>query len=366
MEIGLDIEYTQSDKREKLQKAIKVLSKKMGIPVTIEQKKGHKEEFPFYAQDELYADYLIRFGSAMDDLYSRICSTLGMIPSTVFKKSIDPNAPKLLRNEILWNPETGLPISQKDIDALLKATDKFLNRNVRPMQKEFVINQAAVSRMLSNLRKDTEMEKLRDIGLDDLVYKTKKWDFYDSYAKINNSFPDSYERLKFRERVVGNYITDIEDSARKKIRDTIDNGVLSGRSKAEISSDLFDKFGSLNKDWDRIVNTEGSNIFNAEFIQEQKREADPDEPLYFIRREYLDAKTCDFCEKAADPVIARWVDTPMQNDEIDDPVASIALWSGKSNMGKKKADWLWTEGPIHSNCRGMWDRYYPEYGDIEL
>ena len=367
MIINLEIKnLNDTNRREKFQKAIEKLSKILEVPTTIEHKDHEKEEFPFKAQEQLYEIYKKRFGLLMDDLYSRVCRTLSMAPSSTFKKAIDPNAPKLGK-EILWNPETGQPITEKDMDRLLNAIDKFMNRNVGPMKKEFTLNQAAVSRILGNLKKNNTLDELRDKTLDELKIKGKKWSSLTNYAELNDAFPDNYNRLKFRERVVGNYIQDINNSTRKKIRDTLDQGFLAGKSKGEISQELFYNFGDLNKDWDRIVDTEGVNIFNSEFIEEQKKDVLPGEKLYFIRREFADNKTCNFCVKATqESIIALWSDVSLQDENIKDLVASIALWAGKTNYGRSRADWWWPETTVHPYCRGTWDRYFEEIGDIKL
>ena len=367
MLINLEIEnLNDSNRKDKFQKAIKEISKVMQVPTTIEHKENHKENFPFIAQQELYDIYIAKFGLIMDDLYSRICSTLGLRPASTFKKSIEPGAAKLGK-EIIWNPETGQIITQKDLDRLFVAIDKFLNRNVGAMKKEFVISQASIGRIIANLRKTNSLEDLRGTSLDSLNVKGKKWSSLTNYSELNDAFPDNYDRLKFRERVVGNYITDINDSTRKKIRDTLDQGFLAGKSKGEISQDLFYNFGDLNKNWDRIVDTEGVNIFNSEYIEEQQKEALPGEPLYFIRREFADDRTCSFCIKATqEQIIARWSDVPLSDEKINDPFASIALWEGKTNYGKSRAEWQWPIAGVHVRCRGSWDRVYPEIGDIVL
>lgn len=367
MKVELEItDITEDNRKDKFQKAIKTLSKEMGIPATIEHKENHKEEFPFKAQEELYHSYKIKFGELMDELYSRICSTLGMRPVSTFRKAIDPNAPKIGK-EIIWNPETGKIITDNELDRLLNAIDKFMNRNLGTTKKEFTISQSAVARIIENLKRASSFEEMRDKPLNDLKYKGKKWDYFNNYGQLNDVFPGNYERLKFRERVIGNYITGITEDTRSRIRNVLDQGFLSGKTKSQISQELFDNFGDLNKDWNRIVDTEGVNIFNAEFIDEQKKETKPGEPLYFIRREFGDAKTCSFCIKAVNnKIIAKWSDVPLSDEKIDDPITSIAIWDGKTNYGKSKNDWHWASGPNHPHCRGTWDRYYEEYGDIEL
>ena len=93
----------------------------------------------------------------------------------------------------------------------------------------------------------------------------------------------------------------------------------------------------------------------------------PGEKLYFIRREFADDVTCNFCIKATqEPIIALWSDVPLQDENIKDPVATIAIWDSKTNYGRSRADWRWTAAGIHPNCRGTWDGYYEEIGDITL
>jgi hypothetical protein len=353
---------TEKNKNTKFQKAIVALSKELEIPATIEHKENHKESFPFKAQDDLYNIYKNKYGILMDDLYSRLCSTLGINPSDTFKKAIDPLAPKLGR-EILWNPETGQIITDKEMSKLLKAIDKFMNRNVGPMKEEFTISQAAVSRIISNLRKDKSFEELKDIPLDEIKYKGKPWTALTNFAELNDMFPGNNNRLKFRERVVGNYITSITEDTRSGIRDILDQGFLAGKTKGQISQELFYKFGDLNKDWDRIIDTESVNIFNSEFIEEQKKDVLPGESLYFIRREFGDAKTCPFCMKAVNgQIIAKWSDVTLQDENIKDPVASIALWDGKGNYGKSQNDWQWASGSNHPNCYSDDTEVLTDYG----
>jgi len=135
--------------------------------------------------------------------------------------------------------------------------------------------------------------------------------------------------------------------------------------KGEISQELFDKFGSLNKNWKRIVDTESVNIFNSEYMEEQRKKDTG--AVYYIRREFNDDKTCKFCSKANDDtIIARWSDVPLTDENIDDPVAKIAVWDGKSNVGRDRKDWWWAQGSQHSHCRGHWDRYFPEIGDLKF
>lgn len=368
MDVELSVKgITDDNRKEKFLRAVTSLSKAMKLPATVERKDSNKEEYPYLAQEKLYQKHVNEYGLVLDDLYSRLCATLGLPFKKRFEKAIDPKAPKFGK-EILFDPETGRQISEKALEKLLAAVDKFLNRNVADKRDEFVISQAAVSRIISNLRSNgVPFEELREMDLDALKVNDTPWDQITTYKQLKEAFPGSFDDLSFRGRILGNYITQINDDTRQGIVNILDNGFAAGLSKGEISQNLFDHFGALNKDWSRIYEFEASNIFNQQYINEQRRDVIPGEELYFIRREFMDNRTCSFCARAANkPVIAKWVDKPLQDENIDDPVASIALWAGKSNIGRKPDEWWWAEGPIHPHCRGSWDRYYEEYGDFNL
>lgn len=378
MDVELIVTDISDENRvDKFQKAIEGLSKAMKVPATIKDKDAQaKEVYTYKAQTELYDRQMMIIGLIMDDLYSRICSTLDIKPVKRFSKAIDANAPKLGK-EIIWNPRTGQAITQNDLDGLLKSIDKFLNRNVADKKDEIVISQATVARIISNLRRGgTSFSDARNIALDDLKTPSgTSWESITDYKQLRKAFPGDYSDLEFQSRIIGNHITQISDNTRASVANTLDHGFAAGLQKGEIAQQLFDKFGSLNKDWDRIIDTEGVNVFNQQYINEQRRDVAPGESLYFIRREFFDKKTCQFCRRAQTPVIAKWVDKPLQDDKIDDPVASIAIWAGKSNFGRKPDSWWWPEGSAHPNCfpddtdvltDNGWKRFKDVQGDDKI
>lgn len=368
-------DVTEDNKREKLLKAITKLSEKLEIPATIKEKAEHSgEKFQYKAQEELRDKFVVERGLINDTLYSRLCATLGLPVITVFSKSmewegdrpfyesrlnkaIDPKAKSLLKKRLRFSPSTGQYMTDKDIDNILDAMDNFLNRNTKGTAREITIDTAAASRILANMTREKGYEKVKDVGIPGLTFQKK------SFQVVSNNYNKIFtpsQREKLQQRVIGTYITDINDSTRNEIRKILVNGESSGKTNSEISQDLFDRFGSLNRDWQRIVDTEQVNIFNENYIAEQASWGEPGEKLYFKRIEYAGNNTCDFCEQALkEDVIALYVDHPMVNDEIDDPVASIAIWDGKNNIGVKRKDWSWAIGSIHPSCKGRWERYFP-------
>ena len=351
--IKLEIDnITEENKKEKYHKAITELSKALDIPVTIEHKEHNKEEFPYKCQEDFYNQIERERGLLNDELYSMVCVTLGLpLHSAHTKKSIDPNARKLIKN-ISW-PEGGM-ISERDLRNLVEAIDKFLNRNTKGTAKEIVLKEANIARIIDQLRKKKKPEEIRKMSYDQVVDQKKM-------LKLNDIFSKDYaERLGLYERIIADKITNINEDTRNQIRDTINSGLITNQPKSIISQNLFDKFGDLNKDWQKVIDTETVNVFNESFVQTQVKDRKPGEKVYFKRIEINDKVTCKFCKKATDEdVIALYVDEPRDDDKIDDEVASIAIWSGKSNMGRAQADWWWAMGVIHSFCRGFWERYIP-------
>jgi hypothetical protein len=337
------------NKKSKIIKAIAHLTKALNIPATIKPAVKSKEEpFPYQAQDDLFNELMQETGLMMDQLYSMLCNTLGMKQVNTFSKAIDPNAPMLLKNEIYWNPETKRPMGQKELNRLLEAVDKFLTKH-NPGQK-IVLSNNAIARIIASMRKNQKYEDIKNIKLKDLKYKKTPIFEYGLDKIIKELDPDP-RRIEFRERVIANHITGVTDQVKAGIRNVLDDGYLAGKTKSEISQDLFDNFGSNNKNWKRIIDTEMVNVFNSQYMDEQKKDVPPGKAIYYIRREFNDDKTCKFCTKANDTeIIARWSETALSDDKIDDPVASIAIWDGKSNIGRNSKDWWWAQGGVHPNC----------------
>lgn len=344
MKIKLLIDnISEENKHEKYHKAINELSKALDIPVTIEHKEDNKEEFPYKAQDDLFNQIANERGLLLDELYSMVCVTLGLpLHSTHTKKSIDPNARKLIRN-ISW-PDGGV-ISQKDLNSLIESIDKFLNRNTKGTAKEIVLKEANIARIIEQLKKKKTVEEIRKMPYTELVGQKKFLPLNDIFSK------DFTERLGLYERVIANHITNVNEDTRNQIRDTINYGLLTNQPKSEISQNLFDRFGKLNKDWQKVIDTETVNVFNESFVQSQVKDRQPGEKVYFKRVEINDKVTCKFCKKATEKdVIALYVDEPRNDDKINDEYASIAIWDSKSNAGKSQSEWTWPMGVVHPYC----------------
>jgi L-rhamnose mutarotase len=370
MRIKLVIDdITDSNKNEKFQKAIKKLSEELKIPATIEHKETHREQWPFKATERIYQQYIRDYGLVLDELCSRLFATLDLPIVSTFKKSIDEKAKSLFMGKVFYNPQNGKYLKEKDIQKLIDAVDRFLNRNT-PKAKEIVLKQAAISRILAGLRiAGTSYEEIRQVEPEEMKWKGKKLDTVSSsYSALNDSFKNmDMQRVEFYRMNLANHIQNVNDNLKDQIRNTITHGMISGKSNHEISQELFDKFGDANKQWDRVIETESGNIQSAEYINGILADSEPGAKTYFIRREFIDDRTCSFCAQAVNkPVIALWVESPLSDDQIKDPVASIAIWAGKTNIGRQRDEWWWPEATAHARCRGTWDVYDEEFEALDF
>jgi hypothetical protein len=150
---------------------------------------------------------------------------------------------------------------------------------------------------------------------------------------------------------VAQLVTKTNDHIRNEIKDTVLNGIREHRTKGQVSQDLFNRLGSMNRDWKRIADTEIVNTANLAGILEDVHNAPEGEKVYFKRYELPGC--CDKCAKI-NGMIVLWSDVPLEDDHIKDPYAKIAIWEGKPQDKKMTTV---VPGTMHPNCRGGWARW---------
>ena len=115
---------------------------------------------------------------------------------------------------------------------------------------------------------------------------------------------------------------------------------------------MFEKCVGLNRDFQKIADTEIQNNINEAYVKEEVYNTDEGEKVYFKRFELSDDNTCKKC-RAIKGKIALFSETPLESEKINDPYADFAIWEGKT-------DGVMPMGTLHPYCRGGWYRYYPE------
>ena len=346
-------DLTPNNRKDKIEKAVRILSKQLGVPVAVERLHEHKgEAFAFKAQEELtykWADYL---NNATKEVYDFVCAYFDLPVQNILQKA------DVLRHkgQILYSPEIGKPIKKSDWDNFVKALEKILNRKYGETGKKIVLDSQSLGRLLDRMLKYNKLPEVKDVKLSDIRYSGKSFSYIAESARNAEKVFGAIDnaRLELLEQSAAERITGVTEQMKHDIKQVLIDGVKSRKGKQQISQDLFNKLTGTNRDFRKIADTEIQNNINNAFLEEEVSNTGEGEKVYFQRMETVDGATCPFCKKM-NGVIAVWSETPLSNDKVDgDPYATIALWEGKDWTGQK--DYV-ANGVFHPYCRGLWVRW---------
>jgi hypothetical protein len=367
--IGLEIHnITFKNRRLKFRKAMRELAKSLNVPCRILKAISHKEHghepYLYPVQQELSDRWVNFYRNILKNVYRTVVKSLDMpeIEIETIQKAMGEESLRY-NGKILYNPQTGEPIKQKEFDALIKALENFLNRKTAGAGQKMILDAVAIEKILKRMAKYQSTKDMEKLTLDTLKYRGKTFDWIsDSMKNMRDALRiDGVEmsrnemaRYQVAQDWVAQKVTRINNEAKEEIKDVILNGIVEKRSKSQVSQDLFNRLGSKNRDWKRIADTEIVNTSNLAGILEEVNHTPEGEKVYFKRFELPGC--CDKCEKINDQIVL-WSDTPLDNDRINDKYAKVAIWEGKP-QGKKMN--VIVTGTLHPNCRGGWTRWYPD------
>jgi hypothetical protein len=357
--------------REKITKAIRTVSQYLNVPMTARKVEHTREPYFYDVQQELSDQWTGCYSVILKQIYDVLAAALELPRTEVetMRKSIDDGLlrykgwlGKILsifgyKGRIVYNPETGQPISKKDFDDLIEAIQRFLNRNTKDIANRLVLDSVATGKLLRRLAKYQSSSDMKRLKLNNLKYRGKTFDWIRGDIKnITNALgaPLSGSEMA-RYQVAQDYVAHLVTRSNQRIRDEIKDAVLMGiiekRTKGQVSQDLFNRLGGLNRDWKRIADTEIVNTSNLAYILQEVNDAPKGEKVYFKRYELPGC--CSKCAKV-NGVIALWSNTPLADDKIKDQYASVAIWGGKP---QEKGKTVLVTGTLHPNCRGGWLRW---------
>jgi hypothetical protein len=356
-------DITGSNRKTKFYKAVFELSKALNIPCRLQKaitRPGHNSEsYLYHVQQELSNKWVNFYKNIFKNIYTVVITALGLPPVGVetMMKSIDDSVLKY-RGKILYNPENGNPIQKKEFEALIKAVDNFLNRKTAMTGQKIILDSVAIEKILRRMAKYQTTKDMEKLTLDTIKYRGKSFDWIRETTKhIQEAFRidglalsrDEMARYQVAQDWVAQKVTRINNEVREEIKDTILNGIVEKRSRSQVSQDLFNRLGSLNRDWKRIADTEIVNTSNLAGILEEVNRRTEGEKVYFKRYELPGC--CDKC-KEIDGMVVLWSDTQLESDKIKkDKNAKVAIWEGKAQ--DKKMNTV-VPGALHPNCRGGW------------
>lgn len=334
---------------ERIEKALRTMSMSLDIPL-----KAAKGEIFFYkAQEELTDEWCKYFSGFVRDTYDFVTDYFDLPKKTVMEKSVLRH-----KGKVLYNPESGEPIKQKEWDLFVKNLEKFLNRNKKPGEK-IILQAQSLAKILNRMLKYNTLKAVKKAELNKLEYGGKKFDWIsDSVKNMKNVFGESLTRqdmarIEIMSQSAAEKISNIDEKIRSDIKQTLIDGVKGYKSKGQVSQALFDRMVGDNRDFQRLADTEIQNAFNNAFIREEVYNAPEGEKVYFQRIEVIDSNTCQRC-KDLNGKIALWSNKPQATEKAGDGIADYVIWEGKEWTGKN--DKVCT-GVLHPYCRGSWVRY---------
>ena len=259
------------------------------------------------------------------------------------------------KGKIIYSPETGKPITQKEWEAFVEALEKFMNRNYSGLGNKWTLSAEAMGRLLDRMVKYQSFDEVTKTPLGSFKYGTKTYDWIsDSVKNLKTTMGDSLTReqqarIEIAQQSTAQRVTSATDSAKNKIQQIVIDGIRDRKSRTQVSQNLFDACASMNRDMQRIADTEYQMAMNRAYIAEELHNTPEGEKVYFKRFEVLDDHTCTKCKKLKDK-IAVWSNTPLTNERVRDEHAIYAIWEGKTE-GEAPIDIL------HPWCRGSWIRW---------
>ncbi len=336
--------------RGKIEKAVHSMA--FTLDTRIKSAKG--EAFNYRAQEELTDRLVAELTEKTKELYSFLIGYFALPEIRILRKSN-----LTYKGRILYSPETGEPIKQSEWKRFVRAVEDFLSRNYGTAGERIVLSAESLGRILERMSRTNTLETVKKMRLDDMRAGRRNFDWISSTAKnmrdaLGASITDRKQQARIQAAIdsAAQRITKVTDDVKNNIRQVILDGVRNRESKSKISQNLFDKCVGLNRDFQRIADTEIQNNVNEAYINEEVYNTEEGEKVYFRRFEIADGNTCGKC-RAIRGKVALYSDVPLDSEKISDPYADYAIWNGK-------ADGVMPTGTLHPYCRGGWYRYYPE------
>lgn len=352
------ISMNENNAPEKIEKAVRNISFALDVPL----KAANGEVFYYKAQEELTNIIVNDLTNSSRAIYDFVINFLGLPERTIMSKAY-----LKYKGKILYSPETGEPINKRDWKKFVKALETFLNRNHRGFGKRIVLTSHKLGKLLEKMAMYQTADKIRVMPLSDIKEPGKKSGYNwnendpDKIEKIFSDNADKWEstRVEVAQMSAAQKITKIDDILKNDLQQIIIDGIKNKKSKGQVSQDIFDRCANINRDIQRIADTEIQNNVNNAFISESVRENEATgKKTYFIRHEVIDGNTCEKC-KALNGKIAVWSNSPMENEKVKDPYAEYAIWEGKDDW-----NFIAPNGVKHPYCRGVWDSFDPEFDEL--
>ena len=314
--------------RNKIEKAVHKVALSLDADV-LASSKG--ESFVYESQKEITENFYKRVTNSARAIYDFVINYFDLPDIRVISKAGELRH----KGKILYNPETGKPIKESEWKRFIVELEKYLNRNYTGVGEKIVLSAESLGIILDRLSKTNSFDAIRKMSLSEL--KAKRYDI-DWISESIRNMHDKFGEAITRERQAriqiacdsaAQRVTRVKDDMRNNIQQIIIDGIRDKQSKSVVAQNLFDKCASLNRDMQRIADSEVQMAANSAYCKEEVYNTKPGEKVYFKRFEMNDDNTCKACKKL-NGTIAIWSDVPLPDEHVRDPFAKYAIWDGKN------------------------------------
>lgn len=327
----------------KYEAGITALSKALGY----DSERQQKEISPFKAVRDLESLSKQVVEDSLLKLYNQIIKTWF---SSMEKAKNDKEA-FVLNGRIFINPKSGKPLTNADWKIIKADILKSFNYIYSKEEERIALHALSLGKVLKGLPLETQINA---------SYNTLKDQVNDAMSKLTG--PEWKNTVTFAKQEAGSKIVELKQQQYTRIHDTIQAAIKNRYSSSQLTEELFDQFGKMNRDWRRIAETEiGDAQNNGQLITELARKK-PDEKYVFMEG-VSSSEACPWCRGQINGTVVVLMESPpAKGDRITiDGTTYPVIWPGKTNYGRKRANWWIASGTQHPHCRCTWVKHTPGY-----
>lgn len=314
-------------------------------------------------------------------IFSRFAK-LGLKLRGIIGRSIKqkPNKPFVVKGLNLY--KKGKPLTNAQWNSFNRQVLNHLRPQIDGVAEEMAVKGVLLS--MASSEAERQQKNIEDYGKKS--YKQVENEYFggaipDTIRSANQRFnmsPNIKKNIALNYNRVADYVTNVNDEIRTSIKQQVIAAHRTNKSASELASDLYwqkvDKpemkqyTAEINsRNWLRVAHTELAMAHEsgklAQYEDQAERSIDnPDAAIYFA---FTGAAICDWCNPRLGTIVRLIpVDKVAGNIDslkalgIDDSMTDIAIWEGKVNVGRKKANW-WICCPSHPYCSCSFTRIDP-------
>jgi len=314
----------------KYEAGIDALTKALGYDSELQQ----GEVSPFRAVRELQKLSKDRVEGLLLQLFETICGTWIAV-----SKAKAPS-PFLLNGRIFINPKSGKPLSNADWMIIKRDILKAFNFIYSGEDERIALHALSLGKIIKGLPLDKQLMA---------AYKSLKPAVNAAMATLTG--PEWVNTVAFAQQEAGAMIVELTQTQFKAIHDTLQSAIKLRYDHRQLEESLYERFGNMNRDWRRIADTEiGNATNNGQLITELERKTDRDEVIYM--KGISSGSACPWCRQEVNGKIVVLLSDPLSGmDSVDiGGVPYTAIWPGKTNFGRKRANWWVSAGTQHPHC----------------